>query len=195
VPLLAVSHGVYRVSLRIESGELVEVTPIYRPYDSNCCPSSERTRYYRWDGKTFVLDREETAVATQPAGDVVATHYEIRSVTWDPVKPRVGNPVKIRVEIVAKEGASSDTSSRTVGVSFWNEGWDVNSSTRTELMPGIGLTLVSGESGVFTLEGSGVPATSGGHHLQVIVTFPGLGVPLQMPTFSGDGDIVMTVAP
>lgn len=67
---------------------------------------------------------------------------------------------------------------------------------RTALLPGIELALAQAESGVFTSEGSVVPATSGGHHLQVWVIFPGTwGTWLIIPTLSEDGDIATTGAP
>lgn len=49
-----------KMDLKIEDGILVEEFPVYRDDDSNCCPAGGVRRFfYRFDGKSFVLDKFE----------------------------------------------------------------------------------------------------------------------------------------
>jgi len=47
-----------KMSVAIEAGRLVQVFPVYRETDPNCCPSAGTRKFlYRWTGQDFVLDR------------------------------------------------------------------------------------------------------------------------------------------
>lgn len=46
-----------KLGLQIASGRLVEVYPVYKEDDANCCPEGGERRFvYRWDGHQFALD-------------------------------------------------------------------------------------------------------------------------------------------
>jgi tetratricopeptide (TPR) repeat protein len=47
-----------RMRLHVEQGRLVQIFPVFRAEDANCCASAGwRTLTYRWTGRDFVLDR------------------------------------------------------------------------------------------------------------------------------------------
>jgi hypothetical protein len=53
---LFVQPHAYKVSLNLRAGDAIEVQPIYRKNDSNCCPTGGfQHRRYHWDGKRFVI--------------------------------------------------------------------------------------------------------------------------------------------
>lgn len=46
--------------LRVRDGRLIEIVPVYRRGDGNCCPEGgSRTFVYRWDGSIFVVQSVE----------------------------------------------------------------------------------------------------------------------------------------
>ena len=46
-----------KLGLEIAFGRLVEVYPVYKEDDANCCPEGGERRFvYRWDGHQFALD-------------------------------------------------------------------------------------------------------------------------------------------
>jgi hypothetical protein len=46
-----------KLELEIKDGRLLEVYPVYKGEDANCCPEGgSREFVYRWDGQQFVLD-------------------------------------------------------------------------------------------------------------------------------------------
>jgi hypothetical protein len=48
------------LKMHIEDGRLIETVGVYGPEDPLCCPSQLRVTYFRWDGNTLQVEREET---------------------------------------------------------------------------------------------------------------------------------------
>lgn len=48
------------LKMHVEDGRLVETVGVYGPEDALCCPTQLRLTYFRWDGSTLQVEREET---------------------------------------------------------------------------------------------------------------------------------------
>jgi hypothetical protein len=47
------------ISMKLDEGKLVELTPELGPEDPLCCPSAMRKTTFRWDGAKLQVEREE----------------------------------------------------------------------------------------------------------------------------------------
>ncbi len=54
------------LAVSVEDGKLIETTGEYGPEDPRCCPSALKKTYFRWDGASLQVEREETV--TNPNG-------------------------------------------------------------------------------------------------------------------------------
>ena len=55
---LLVQPHAYKVGLYVQGGDAIEVQPIYRKHDSNCCPTGGfQHRRYHWNGKRFAITK------------------------------------------------------------------------------------------------------------------------------------------
>jgi hypothetical protein len=57
----------YKVGLYTRAGDLVEVQPVYRKSDPNCCPTGGfEQRRFHWDGRRFRVVRSWLAKSYKP---------------------------------------------------------------------------------------------------------------------------------
>lgn len=56
--VLIVQPQAYKVGVRIQAGDAIELQPIYRKNDPNCCPTGGvQHRRFHWNGTRFVVTK------------------------------------------------------------------------------------------------------------------------------------------